>query len=119
MTDKKPIELYTLIEYPTNYDDLVDKKKKTVAAIYTLAYASVKVQGITKAKDGIYDIVVGAREINNLIVNIALKDLSRHAGREFIFKGIHPDEKLRRTKQKLEVLIRNAKGISVAANTAN
>lgn len=84
---KKIIKIKPTGEYPCQWDDLIGLNKKVIATIYT--YDEGKKNnlkpGITKAKDGIYDIVVHSKEINNEVVRNALKDLEKITGKKYIF----------------------------------
>lgn len=74
-------------EYPCQWDDLIDSRKKVIATIYTLQEGkkdNLK-PGITKGKDGIYDIVAHARDINNEVVRNALRDLEKVTGKRYRF----------------------------------
>ena len=74
-------------EYPSQWDDLIGPNKKVIATIYTPEEGkkdNLK-PGITKGKDGIYDIVAHATEINNEVVRNALKDLEKVTGTQYIF----------------------------------
>lgn len=76
-------------EYPSQWDDLIASRKKVIATVYTLEEGekdNLKL-GITKGKDGIYDIVVHAEEINNEVVRNALKDLEKVTSERYVFVG--------------------------------
>ena len=67
---KKIVRVKPIGEYPCQWDDLINSHKKAIATIYTLEEGkkdNLK-PGITKGKDGIYDIVVHSNEINNEVV---------------------------------------------------
>lgn len=86
---RKIIRLRPSGEYPCQWDDLIDSRKKVVATIYTLEEGekdNIK-SGITKGKDGIYDIVVHAKEINNEVVRNALRDLEKVTDKRYVFTG--------------------------------
>ena len=73
-------------EYPSQWDDLIGPNKKVIATIYTPEEGkkdNLK-PGITKGKDGIYDIVAHAKEINNEVVRNALRDLEKVTGKRYI-----------------------------------
>ena len=74
-------------EYPCQWDDLIGPGKKVIATLCTLQEGkkdNLKV-GITKGKDGIYDIVVQAKEINNKVARNALDNLKKVTGEKYIF----------------------------------
>ncbi len=74
-------------EYPSQWDDLIDSHNKVIATIYTIEEAekdNLK-PGITKGKDGIYDIVVYSKEVNNEVVKNALKDLEKVTNKRYVF----------------------------------
>lgn len=74
-------------EYPCQWDDLIGPNKKVIATIYTPEEGkkdNLK-PGITKGKDGIYDIVVHAKEINNEVARNALRNLEKVTGKQYIF----------------------------------
>lgn len=94
---KKIIKVKPTSEYPCQWDDLIDSRKKVIATIYTLKEGekdNLKL-GITKRKNGIYDIVVHAKEINNEVVREALKDLEKVTGKRYVFAGSpFPEDKI-------------------------
>lgn len=76
-------------EYPCQWDDLINSHNKVIATIYTINEGkkdSLK-PGITKGKDGIYDIVVHSNEINNEVARNALKDLEKVTNKRYVFAG--------------------------------
>lgn len=76
-------------EYPCQWDDLINSHNKVIATIYTLEEGendNLK-PGITKGKDGIYDIVVHSNEINNEVARNALKDLEKVTNKRYVFAG--------------------------------
>jgi hypothetical protein len=86
---KKVIRIRPTSEYPCRWDDLIDSHKKVIVTIYTLDEGekdNLK-PGITKGKDGIYDIVVHPKEINNEVVRNSLKDLEKMTRKEYAFEG--------------------------------
>jgi hypothetical protein len=86
---EKRIKIRPTCEYPCQWDDLIDSRKKVIATIYTPEEGGkdkLKL-GITKGTDGIYDIVVYAKEINNEVVRNALKDLEKITDKRYIFEG--------------------------------
>jgi len=86
---KNTIRVRPTSEYPCQWDDLINSRKKVIATIYTLEEGekdNLK-PGITKGKDGIYDIVVHAKEINNEVVRNALEDLGKVTGKKYAFAG--------------------------------
>lgn len=86
---RKIIKVRPTCECPCQWDDLVNSRKKVIATIYTLEEGekdNIK-PGITKGKDGIYDIVVYAKEINNEVVRNALRDLEKVTGKRYVFTG--------------------------------
>ena len=94
---RKIIRIRPTGEYPCQWDDLIDSHKKVFATIYTFEEGekdNLK-PGITKGKDGIYDIVVHSEEINNEVVRSALKDLGKVAGESYVFVGFRsPEDKI-------------------------
>lgn len=91
---RKIIRLRPTCEYPCQWDDLIDSRKKVIATIYTLEEGekdNIK-PGITKRKDGIYDIVVYAKEINNEVVRNALRDLEKVTDMRYVFTGLPSSE---------------------------
>lgn len=86
---KKIIRVRPTCEYPCQWDDLIGSHKKVIATIYTLKEAekdNLK-PGVKKGKNGIYDMVVDAKEINNEVVRNALKDLEKFSGKRYVFAG--------------------------------
>src|SRR3990172_13261059 len=81
-------------EYPCQWDDLISHDKKVIATIYTVEEGKKdKLKpGIKKGKDGIYDIVVYTKEINNEVVKNALKDLQKVTGKRYAFEGMPSSE---------------------------
>lgn len=94
---KKIIRVRPTCEYPCQWDDLIDSGKKVIATIYTLKEGekdNLKT-GMTKGKNGIYDIVVHSKEINNEVVRNALKDLEKVTGKRYVFVGSSsPEDKI-------------------------
>lgn len=101
---KKPIQAKPTSEYPCQWDDLIDSEKRVIATIYTLEEGkkdNLKL-GITKEKDGIYDIVVHSKEINNEVVKNALKDLEKVTGERYRFSyKSSPEDKIIAYAEKL------------------
>ena len=86
---KKRIRVKPTCEYPSQWDDLINSNKKVIATIYTIEEAekdNLK-PGITKGKDGIYDIVVHSNEINNEVARNALKDLEKVTNKQYVFEA--------------------------------
>lgn len=84
---KRPVRIKPTCEYPCQWDDLIAPGKKVIATIYTFEEGkkdNLK-PGITKGKDGIYDIVVHSKEINNEVVRNALQDLEKVTGDKYVF----------------------------------
>ena len=84
---KKIIKVRPTCEYPCQWDDLINSHKKVIATIYTLDEGkndNLK-PGITKGKDGIFDIVVYSKEINNEVVRNALQDLEKVTNKRYVF----------------------------------
>ena len=110
--EMKKIRVYQTIEFPCPYEDLVVKGKQgkiTIATIYTEGYAKKyttinSLPRIKKSKNGIYDIVVDASEINNEIVRNALKDLEKktHKKYKFICKKTAEDKIFKYAEQLIE-----------------
>ena len=75
-------------EYHCQWDDLINSHKKVIATIYTLDEGKKDhlKPGITKGKDGIYDIVVYSKEVNNEVVKNALKDLEKVTNKRYVFE---------------------------------
>lgn len=94
---KKIIKVNPTSEYPCQWDDLIDSRKKVVATIYTLEEGekdNLK-PGITRGEDSIYDIVVHAQEINNEVVKNALEDLGNITDKRYVFSGCtSPDDEI-------------------------
>ena len=94
---KKIIKVKPTSEYPCQWDDLIDSRKKVIATIYTLEEGekdNLK-PGITKGEDGIYDIVVHAQQINNEVVKNALEDLGNITDKRYVFSGsISPEDEI-------------------------
>ena len=94
---KKIIRVRPTCEYPCQWDDLIDSRKKVIATIYTLKEGekdNLKT-GMTKGKNGIYDIVVHSKEINNEVVRNTLKDLEKVTGKRYVFVGSSsPEDKI-------------------------
>ena len=80
------MNLKTTSEYPCKWDDLINEQRETYATIYTLKNAReegiIKI-GITKKKDGIFDIVVDVPELTKELVQTAIKELSKITGIEY------------------------------------
>jgi len=95
----KPIKAYQTCEYPSQWDDLINLDKEVIATISTTKEASrdKRKKGIIKAGDGIYDIVVEAKEINDKIVKDAIENLSKVTGKKYEFTA-NPILFLRRGK---------------------
>jgi len=95
--EKRTIKVKPTCQYPCQWDDLIDSRKQLIATVYTLEEGekdNLK-PGITKSKDGIYDIVVHAEGINNEVVRNALKDLEKVTGTRYIFAGsLSPEDKI-------------------------
>ncbi|MCH7732952.1 MAG: hypothetical protein IIB44_10695 [Candidatus Marinimicrobia bacterium] len=85
----KAIKVRLTCEHPCHWDDLIDSRKRVIATIYTIKEGEKDdlKPGITKGEDGIYDIVVHAKEINNEVVRNALKDLEKVTRNRYIFEG--------------------------------
>lgn len=86
---EKVVKIRPACEYPSQWDDLIGPDGKVIATIYTFeegAKDSRKL-GIKKGKDGVYDIVVDAKEINNKVVRNALKKLEKITGSKYVFAG--------------------------------
>jgi len=84
----KIVKVRSICEYPSPWDDLVDSRKNVIATLYTLEEGkrdNLK-PGIRKGKDGIYNIVVHANEINHEIVRNALEDLEKVTGKRYVFE---------------------------------
>ena len=74
-------------QYPCQWDDLINEKGKIIATIYTEEEAKrdgLKF-GISKGKDGIYDIVTSSKEINNEVVRNELNELSKRTKKKYQF----------------------------------
>lgn len=89
----KALNIYTVCDYPCEWDDLLDDKGQVIASIFTFEYiknedSSARI-GITQSEDGIYDIVVNENEINNKVVQKALDALSKITAKKYKFEGIH------------------------------
>jgi nitrate reductase alpha subunit len=87
MKNKRLMRIKPTSEYPSEWDDLIGPNKKVIATIYTPEEGkkdNLK-PGITKGKDGIYDIVVHAKEINNEVARNALRNLEKVTGKQYIF----------------------------------
>lgn len=84
---KKTIRVRPTSEYPCQWDDLLGPHKKVVATIYTYEEGRKEnlKPGISKGKDGIYDIVSHSGEINNEIVRNGLKELGKITGSKYVF----------------------------------
>lgn len=93
----KAIRIRPTGEYPCQWDDLIEPGRKVRATVYTLEEGKKDhlKPGITKGKDGVYDIVVDAKEINNEVARNALKDLGKVTGRRYVFAGFpSPEDEL-------------------------
>ncbi len=80
------MNLKTTGKYPCQWDDIINKKRETYATIYTLKNArgdNITKAGITKKKDGIFDIVIDAPELTKELVQTAIKELSKITGIEY------------------------------------
>ena len=80
-------KIHSDVQYPCQYDDLFDEKGKLIATIYTEKDAKEDGlrQGVSKGRDGIYNIVTSAKEINNEVVRNGLEELSRKTGKRYEF----------------------------------
>src|SRR3990172_10406634 len=87
MKNKRVIRIKSTGKYPCQWDDLIGPDKKVIATIYTVEEGEKDNlrPGITKGKDGIYDIVAHAKEINNEVVRNALKNLEKRTGKQYAF----------------------------------
>lgn len=90
----KSINVYSTSQFPSQWDDLITKEKRLIATLYTKKEAKKDniSFGVKKAKDGIYDIVVDATEINNEIVKNALKDLTKKTNKKYRFVSKRTNE---------------------------
>lgn len=63
---EKRIEIRPACEYPSQWDDLPGPDNTVIATIYTVKEGAEddRKPGIVQGKDGVYDIVVRAKEIN-------------------------------------------------------
>lgn len=87
MVKEKPIRIKPTGQYPCQWDDLIDEENNVIATIYTEKEAKkdgLKF-GITEGKDGIYDIVISTKEINNEVVENELERLSRRTEKKYQF----------------------------------
>lgn len=88
---KKIIKVRPTGEYPCQWDDLIDEQGRVIATIYTEKEAEEEglkfhKDGISKGRDGIYNIVVPlAQEINNEVVRNRLELLSKRTKKEYKF----------------------------------
>jgi len=82
---KKIIKIKPTTEYPCQWDDLIAPNRKVITTIYTDEEGKKDnlILGINKGKDGIYDIVISAKEINNQVVRNALEDLGKITGYQY------------------------------------
>lgn len=80
-------KIYPTGEYPTQWDDLINEKRETIATIYTLEEAKEDgfEEGITLSEDGVYDIVVDVQEITNKVVESALEQLGKITKKKYVF----------------------------------
>lgn len=82
----KIMNLKTTGEYPCQFDDLIDKNRKTYATIYTLKNAreyGINKIGISKGKYGIFNIVKDVSKLTKNIVRNSLTELSKITGIEY------------------------------------
>jgi len=89
---KKSIKLAPMEPVPTKkWNNLLDIiNQKTHATVYTLEYAREdpdmpKEPGITQGNDGIYLIVIDAKELTKTNINAALSKLTEKTGIEYKF----------------------------------
>lgn len=84
---KKIVRVKPTCDYPCQWDDLINSHNKVIATIYTIEEAEKDnpKPGITKGKDGIFDIVVYSKEINNEVVRNALQDLEKVTNKRYVF----------------------------------
>jgi len=74
-----------------NWEDLLDVvKQQTHATVYTLKYAREdkdmpKEPGITQGKDGIYHIIIDAKELTKTNIKNALEKLTEITGIDYLF----------------------------------
>ena len=83
---KTTIKITPTSVYPCQWDDLIDSKNNVIATIYTLKEGKKDnfKSGITKGKDGIYDIVVDSKEITVEVVRNALVDLEKVTDKRYM-----------------------------------
>lgn len=93
MNSSKVLNVYTVCDYPCEWDDLLDDKGQVIASIFTFDYIRAEDPraklGITQSEDGIYDIIVDDVEINGKVVQKALDSLSKLTAKKYKFEGIH------------------------------
>jgi len=70
------------------WEDLCDEENNCLVTFYTLEHAREEKKeaqtGITKAEDGVYDIIVDTPVITREIVEESLEKLSQITGRQFL-----------------------------------
>lgn len=70
------------------WEDLCDEENNCIATFYTLEHAREENKGaqigITKAEDGIYDVIADTPVITREIVEKSLRELSQITGQEYI-----------------------------------
>lgn len=82
----KQITLKTTGEYPCQFDDLIDKNRKTYVTIYILKNAreyGINKVSISKGKYGIFNIVKDVPKLTKSIVRNSLAELSKITGIEY------------------------------------
>ena len=76
----KLMELKSTGQYPCQWNDIIDNKRRTYVTVYTLKNAredGIKRACIKKARDGVFDIVIDTSQLTKKIIVKALEDLSK------------------------------------------
>ena len=79
----------SIVELPSNWTDLIDRKRRTVATVYTASEAEQdgKPLGVGLSNDGVYDIVVDASKITPKVLKNVVMDLNDFSKRTYQLEG--------------------------------
>lgn len=93
LKEKKPIHLLSTTYYPSEWDDLIDAESRellisifTVSSLEDLSDDEIIETGISRADDGIIDIVVEAEMLTEEIVSEQLHKLSKLMRVEYLLQ---------------------------------
>ena len=86
---RKAVKVRTTGEYPCQWDDLIGADGETLATVYTVQEANqdgLRV-GITRGRDGVYDIVVPVKEITHKVLSKVLMDLEKMTDTRYVLSS--------------------------------